>query len=138
MPRILSAVPLLVAFSLSLVIAAPATAAPKIGAQKNVKPGKKASVRLVGFPKRARIMVQLQPTAYRDGNGFGIAIKKRFRANGKGRGRIRFRMPRRYFACSSYDECRSVRWARSSRVDINVCTTNPKTATCARAVARIR
>lgn len=139
MPRLLLAAPLVAALALSLAVSAPvASAAPKVTVQKKVKPGKRAAARLAGFPARARVTIQLQPTAYRDGNGFGIALKRRWRANAKGRGGIRFRMPRHYFACSSFDDCSRKRWRRGSRVDVNVCTLDPRTAACARAVARIR
>lgn len=131
------AVPVLL---LALTGTAPAVAktAPKAAVQKKVKPGKRALVRVAGFPARSRVMLQLQPTANRDGNGFGVAIKRRYRLNRAGRARIRFRMPRRYFACSSFDDCSPKRWRRRSRMDVNVCTVDATIPVCARGVARIR
>ncbi|MDQ2700748.1 MAG: hypothetical protein M3Y23_05405 [Actinomycetota bacterium] len=117
-----------------------ASAAPKVQGPKQVKPGKKVKLRASGFPKRSRVSIILQPTANRDGNGFGIALKKRFKIKRTGKVRITFRMPKRYLACAGAANCSPKRWQRRSKVDINVCS-YPKpgqVTVCARKVARIR
>lgn len=115
-----------------------ATAAPKATAQKKVVPGKKVKLRVKSFPKRSRVAIFLQPTGYRGGNGFGISLKRRIRLPKRGRGLIRFRMPKRYFACSGASNCNPRGWKRKSRVDITVCTVNKRVPKCAIAVTRVR
>jgi|GEM_PF-2912291 hypothetical protein len=117
---------------------AAAAATPKLSAPKTVKPGKKTFLRATGFPRRSRVAISLQPTAYRGGNGFGIAVHRRFRLSKQGRGWIKFRMPARYYACAGVSNCSARKWRKRSRVDINVCTVNKKVPRCATAVSRIR
>ena len=121
-------------------ITGPATdsAAPKAKAPTSVKPGKKAKLQVKRFPRRSRVALFLQPTKYRGGNGFGVSVKKRFRLPKRGRGAIRFRMPKRYFACSGASDCNPKKWRKRSRVDITVCTVNKRVPKCAIAVTRIR
>jgi hypothetical protein len=117
---------------------ASAAAAPKAVANKSVKPGKKTSLRVTGFPRRSRVALYLQPTAYRGGNGFGVAVHRRFRLSKLGRGWIKFRMPGRYFACAGVGNCTAKKWRPRSKVDITVCTVNKRIPRCAIAAARIR
>lgn len=124
--------------SFALVQSASASAAPKASAQKRVKPGKKMAVRVSGFPKRSLVALYQQPTMHRGGNGFGIEIKRRYRLGKRGSGTIRFRMPKRYMACSGANDCKPKKWRRKSRVDINVCTVNQRVPVCAMAVVRLR
>ena len=115
-----------------------ADAAPRAFAQKSVKPGKQVKLRVKNFPRRSKVTIFLQPTIYRGGNGFGIALKRRFRLPYKGRGKIRFRMTKRYFACAGASDCRTRKWNRKSRVDVTICTINKRVPKCAIAVTRIR
>lgn len=124
--------------SFALVQPASASAAPKASAQKRVKPGKRLAVRASGFPKRSLVALNLQPTWYRGGNGIGLAIKRRYRLGKRGSGWVRFRMPKRYMACSGASDCKPRKWRRKSRVDINVCTVNQRVPVCAIAVVRLR
>lgn len=114
-----------------------ADAAPKAFAQKSVKPGKTVNLRVKNFPKKSRVTLFLQPTKYRGGNGFGIALNRRYGV-AKGRGKIRFRMPKRYYACAGASDCSTETWRRGSRVDLTVCTVNTRIPYCAVAVSRIR
>lgn len=120
------------------VEAGSADAAPRAFAQKVSKPGKKVNVRVKNFPRRSRVILFLQPTKYRGGNGFGIALKRRIKLPNTGRGKIRFRMPKRYFACAGAENCDTRKWQKKSRVDITVCTVNKKVPKCAIAVTRVR
>lgn len=129
----------LIALLLTLT-AAPevASAAAKANAQKKVVPGKKVKLRVKSFPRRSRVLLFLQPTRYRGGNGFGITLKRKIRLPKRGRGLIRFRMPKSYFACAGATDCNRKKWRRRSRVDITVCTINKRVPKCAIAETRIR
>lgn len=124
--------------SFALVQPASTSAAPKASAQKRVKPGKKMTVRASEFPTRSLVALHLQPTMHRGGNGFGIEIKRRYRLGKRGSSMIRFRMPKRYMACSGANHCKPKKWRRRSRVDVNVCTVNQRVPVCAMAVVRLR
>ncbi|MCK9247634.1 MAG: hypothetical protein M0P31_01455 [Solirubrobacteraceae bacterium] len=111
----------------------------RVTGPRRVRAGRSVRLRATGFPARTRLAVQLQPSAHRDGNAFGIAIRPRFRTDAKGRRTIRFTMPRRHYRCSPGGDCRRVAWRRRARVDVNVCTfPSAARSHCVRRVVRLR
>lgn len=134
---LLAAASLTAALMFATVEAGSADAAPRAFAQKNVKPGKMVNVRVKNFPRRSKATLFLQPTKYRGGNGFGIALKRRVWIP-RGTKKFRFRMTKRYFACAGARDCNTRKWQKNSRVDITVCTVNKRIPYCAIAVTRVR
>jgi hypothetical protein len=127
---------------LTIAVASPVSqaSAAKLKGPKRVTPGKTVTFKASGYAANARINVTLQPTVNRDGNGFGVRIKKAFRASAKGRATLRFRWPRRYDACAGgAGPCRKLKWKGGSRADANACgDIRNRNFACARRVVRIR
>lgn len=70
------------------------------------------------------VLLQIQPTVNRGGNGFGAAPKFRAAVIGN-RVRVVFRWPANDNHCSGAAHCVPTPWQIGSRVDINVCAENP-------------
>jgi Cutinase len=69
------------------------------------------------------VLLEIQPTVNRGGNGFGAAPKFRAVVVGN-RVRVEFRWPSHDEACSGAAHCVRTPWQIGSRVDINVCAEN--------------
>ncbi len=92
--------------------------AAKLKGPKRVTPGKTATFTATGFGANKRVIMNLQPTINRGGNGFGIEIKKRFKTNSKGRATLRFKWPRTYNGCSGANgPCTKLKWKAGTRAD---------------------
>lgn len=112
---------------------------PRLVAPARVVPGRPFRVTLSGFPRGASAFVQLQPTEFRGGNAFGVALPGRFRTTAAGGAVLRPRWPARFAACAGASDCTTRPWTRGQRVDITVCAGAPGRApVCRRAVTRIR
>lgn len=69
------------------------------------------------------VVLEIQPTVNRGGNGFGAAPKFRAVVVGS-RVRVEFRWPTHYDACAGAFKCVRIPWQIGSRVDIDVCAQN--------------
>jgi hypothetical protein len=98
-----------------------------------VSPGDRSNFVVTHLGRKAEVQVQLQPTRYRDGNGFGIAVKKEFETNSDGKAVVQFRWPQSYFAGDD-----RVRWEDGEKADVNVCSTDRADIDCARDVVRVQ
>jgi len=125
----------------ALVVGGPVAqaSAASLKGPKRVTPGKNATFRASGFGADKQINLTLQPTVNRDGNGFGIRIKKRFKTNANGKATLRFKWPSRYNACAGGSgPCTKRKWKRGSRADANACgDLRNRNYSCARKVVRI-
>jgi hypothetical protein len=101
---------------LILVVAAPASAAPRydVDGPRSVKVGQRVAFTVTGAEPGERIEVSLAPTLNRGGNCCGISVRGA-RADADGVAELRFRWPRTYFNGSQ-----RVRWTPGAKADVIV------------------
>jgi hypothetical protein len=85
------------------------------------------------------VLLQVQPTVDRGGNGFGAAPKFKAVVIGN-RVRVVFRWPGTDNHCFGTAQCVKTPWRLGSKVDVNVCAESPTfiVQTCARGTTVIR